>query len=354
MVALEFLFHFLRRCFKSDSENALELKALRSQLAIIQAQILDKKLTKPNTTKHFRELWIFLSKRLDGWKDALMLVKPETVLKWYERRFKARWRRKSQGRPRVSVEIIALIKRIHKENPTLSPEKIHERLVDLNICDAPAPNTIAKYIKPKRKPPTDRQRQSWKTFLRNHAKGIWALDFATVVTLRFKVLHVLFVVSHDRRRIEHFAVTEQPSGNWVAQQMRNATPFGRQPKYLIHDNDPVLTCRFFQGFLARLGVISKRITPRSPWQNGIAERLIGIVRRDLLDHVIPINERHLMILLKEYVEYYNNVRTHQALDGGTPCMREPPPRTLARDTVLKATPILGGLYHRYDKSGRSA
>jgi len=188
--------------------------------------------------------------------------------------------------------------------------------------------------------------------LRNHAKGIWAIDFAMVATLRFKILHVLFVVSHDRRRIEHFAVSAHPSGNWVTQQMRNGTPFGRQHKYLIHDNDPVLTCKFFQGFLARVGITSKRITPRCPWQNGIAEHLVGIVLRDLVDHIIPLNERHLTALLKEYVEYYNNVRTHQALGGEAPVQREPPPRTWAKDTALRAKPILGGLYHSYEKRSR--
>ena len=350
MIVLQFLFLFLRRRFKSDADNALEIIALRSQLSIIQTQIHNRKLPKPRTTEQFRKLWIFLSQRFDSWKDTLMLVKPDTVIRWHRRRYKALWRRKSLGRPRVSREIIALIKRIHQENPTLSPEKIHERLVGMNIYDAPAPNTIAKYIKPGRKPPTDRQRQSWRIFLRNHAKGIWAMDFATVITLRFKVLHVLFVISHDRRQIKHFAVTEHPSGNWVTQQIRNATPFGRQPKYLIHDNDPILTCKFFQRFLGRLGITSKRITPRSPWQNGVAERLIGTVRRDLLDHVIPLNERHLTALLTEYIEYYNNVRTHQALDGETPNKQEPPPGTWTKNTILKAKPILGGLYHSYEKS----
>ena len=134
--------------------------------------------------------------------------------------------------------------------------------------------------------------------------------------------------------------------------MRNATPYGRQPQYLIHDNDPVFTCKFFQGVLVRLGIRTKRITPRCPWQNGIAKRFIGTVRRDLLDHVIPLNEKHLTGLLKEYVAYYNNTRTHQALDGGTPIQREPPPGTWAKDTVLKAKPILGGLYHSYEKRSK--
>jgi len=325
VIVLQYLFYFLRRRFKSDAENAMRDIAMCKQLAAFQTQMIDGKIPRPKVTEQFRELWIFLSQNFDGWKEALVLVKPETVLRWYRRKFKDHWRQKSQGRSKISREVIEQIKQMHRENPTLSPEKIHERLVNMNIYDVPAPNTIAKYIKRKRKPPTDRQRQSWLTFLRNQAKCIWAIDFATVVTLKFEVLHVLFVISHDRRRIEHFAVTKHPSGNWVAQQMRNATPFGRQPKYLIHDNAPVFACKFFQGFLIRLGIISKRITPHSPWQNGVIERLIGTVRRDLLDHVIPLNEKHLTILLKEYVGYYNNVRTHQALAGGTPIKREPPP-----------------------------
>jgi len=128
-----------------------------------------------------------------------MLVKPETVIGWHKRAYKFYWRRKSQGgRPKISHETIALIKRIHKENPTLSPEKIHERLVALNIADVPAPNTIAKYIRYKRKPPTDKQMQSWKSLLRNHAKGIWSMDIATVSTLTFKTLHILLIISHSQ------------------------------------------------------------------------------------------------------------------------------------------------------------
>ena len=339
----EFLFFCICACFKSKAELIKEVAALREQLAIVYTQIVDGKIPKPRATKQFREFWVFLSQNFDGWKEVLVLFKVDTVLGWHKLGFKNYWRRKSQGRPKISREVITKIKQIHRENPTLSPEKIYERLVNMNILDAPAPNTIAKYIKCKRKPPTARRGQSWLTFTRNHAKKIWSIDFATVVTFDFKVLYVFFVISHERRQIEHVAVTAHPSGNWAAQQMRNATPYGRQPKYLIHDNDPVLTCKFFQGFLIRLGIISKRITPRSPWQNGVAERLIGIVRRELLDHVIPRNEQHLNVLLKEYVEYYNNVRTHQALDGGTPIEREPPPRTWMKDTVFEAKPIWGGL-----------
>jgi len=250
----------------------------------------------------------------------------------------------------VSQATITLIKRIHKENPTLSPEKIHERLIVLNVADAPAPNTIAKYIRDKREAPTDRQKQSWQAFLHNHATGIWAMDFAVVPTILFKPLYVLLIVSHHRRAIEHFAVTTHPTAEWLIQQIRNATSFGKQPKYIVHDNDAVFKSELFRGFLARINIVSKSITPRCPWQNGICERLIGIVRRELFDHIIPLNQRHLERLLAEYVDYYNNVRTHQTLGGESPVKADSPPKTLTENTRLSSRPVLGGLYHAYQKA----
>ena len=162
-------------------EKDLEIIALRSQLAIVQQNIITRKIAKPRFTVAFRQLWVLLSKRLPDWKSALILVKPETVVGWHKRAFKVYWRRKSRGgRPHISNTTIALIKRIHRENPTISPEKIRERLIALNITDPPAPNTIAKYIQGERTTPTERQQQSWQTFLKNHAQGIWSMDFAVV------------------------------------------------------------------------------------------------------------------------------------------------------------------------------
>jgi hypothetical protein len=194
----------------------------------------------------------------------------------------------------------------------------------------------------------EKHTQTWKTFLLNH-KEIWAMDFATVTTLAFKTLYVLVIIAHDRRKMVYFAVTENPTAQWMIQQIRNATPFGIQPKYLLHDNGSVFVEKYFQNFLKSINVKSKRITPYSPWQNGICERFIGIMRRDLLDHIIPFNERHLERLLKEYVDYYNNVRTHQALNGETPIKSTPPKRTTSKNTFLHSKPILGGLYHSYEK-----
>jgi transposase InsO family protein len=334
-----------------DIDKDLEILALRSQLAIVQQRISARDTPKPRFTTAFRQLWVLLSKFFPRWKSALVLVKPETVIGWHKRAFKFYWRRKSKGgRPKISSVTIALIKRIHKENPTLSPEKIHERLLALNVIDTPAPNTIAKYIRDKQTAPTEKQNQSWQSFLKNHERGLWSMDFAVVPTLAFKVLYVLLTISHDRRRIEHFAVTEHPTAGWLIQQLRNATPFGRQPKYLVHDNDAAFKSELFQTFLAKININSKSITPHCPWQNGICERLVGIVRRELLDYVIPLNQRNLERLLTEYVDYYNNIRTHQSLGGHTPVKSAPLPKTAARDTVLTGRPILGGLYHGYDKA----
>ena len=247
MNILSFLYNFVKTLFKSDLQKDMEILALRSQLAVFQEQLTKQKITRPNVTDRFRRLWVFLSKVYPRWKDALILVKPETVIGWHKRAFKLFWRRKSKvGRPKISPATIALIKRIHRENPTLSPEKIHERLLDMNIADTPAPNTISKYIRAPHRPSTEKQKQSWKSFLRNQAKGTWSMDFAVVPTLLFKPLYVFLIISHGRRKIEHFAVTDHPTAAWVTQHVRNATSFGDQPEYLLHDNDAAFKDQGFQ------------------------------------------------------------------------------------------------------------
>ncbi len=321
----QFFLWMFRSKLLSDINKDLEIVALRSQLSIVQRQILDRKIPKPHLTPAFRQLWILLSKFVPGWKSSIFLVKPETVISWHKKAFKFYWILKSKkpGRPKISRQTIALIKRIHKENPLLSPEKIYERLIDLAVIDAPSPNTISKYIPKIRKSPSEKQKQSWTTFLKNHRKEIWAMDFFTVPTLYFKVLYVFILISHDRRNIEHFAVTTNPSSAWVAQQIREATPFGSTPKYLIHDNDSTFTSRELQNFLANTNIKSKKTGFKCPWQNGTCERTVGILRQELLNHIIPINEKHLKYLLKEYiVNYYNPARTHQGIDCQTPILKE--------------------------------
>jgi putative transposase len=302
-------------------------------LSVFQRQIIDQKISRPHVTPAFRQIWVLLSNIFPQWKSALVLVKPETVIGWHKKAFKLYWMLKSKkpGRPKISCQTIALIKRIHKENPLLSPEKIYERLIDLAVTDSPSPNTISKYIPQIRKSPSEKQKQSWTTFLKNHRKEIWEMDFFTVPTLYFKVLYVFILISHDRRRIEHFAVTTNPSSAWVTQQIRKATPFGETPKYLIHDNDATFTSREFKTFLANANIKAKRTGFKCPWQNGVCERTVGILRQELLDHIIPINQQHLRHLLKEYIgKYYNSVRTHQSVDCQTPILKD----NLSETTVV--------------------
>jgi len=343
---------FFRTRLMSDFAKDMEILALRSQLSITQQQILNGKISKPRFTPAFRQLWRFLSRLLPNWQSALFLVKPETVIGWHRKSFKLFWTCKSRksGRPKISPATIVLIKRIHRENPLLSPEKIHEQLVNLGISDAPAPNTIAIYIPKSPKTPSEKQIQSWKTFLHNHRKGISAMDFFVVPTLYFKVLYVLVIISHDRRKIEYFAVTSNPSSAWVTQQIREATPYGTTPQYLIHDNDTIFISTYFQQFLKKANIKSKKTGFHCPWQNGICERVVGILRRELLDHVIPLNARHLESLLSEYInKYYNPARTHQGIECQTPVPSVEWTGSSVADTVLISEPILGGLYHIYKK-----
>jgi transposase InsO family protein len=223
-------------------------------------------------------------------------------------------------------------------------------MANLGISDVPARNTIAKYIPKPSKSPSDKQIQSWKTFLHNHRKGIWAMDFFVIPTLHFKLLFTLVIINHDRRKIEHFAVTYNPTSVWIAQQIREATPYDIAPEYLIHDNDAIFTSAYFQQFLSNTNIKSKKTGYHCPWQNGICERVIGTLRRELLDHIIPLNERHLEYLVREYIsKYYNPARTHQGIDCQTPIPSKEWPVSSAVETVLVSEPILGGLYHNYKK-----
>jgi transposase InsO family protein len=198
-----------------------------------------------------------------------------------------------------------------------------------------------------RKTPHDPSKaQSWKTFLENHREAIAAMDFFTVPTLTFGVLYCFFVIAHDRRRILHFNVTKHPTSNRVSQQLREAFPYDTAPKYLIHDRDSIFNTEVVETMKV-VGLRSVRTSFKSPWQNGIAERFVGSCRRNLLDHVIVLNERHLKRLMAEYVGYYHNDRTHLGLAKQTPTGRKTATGTTASAKVI-SMPRLGGLHHRYD------
>lgn len=242
-----------------------------------------------------------------------------------------------------------MIKRIHNENPLWSPERIYHQLINLGLSDIPCPNTIAKYVPAIRKPPSEKVHQSWRTFLSNHMHNTWAIDFFTLPTITFRILYVLVIISHDRREIKHIAVTAHPTADWTVQQLREATPFDERPKYLIHDNDPVFRSADVQQFLIATGIESVRTGYRQPQQNPFAERVIGVLRRELLDHIIPFDERHLCKLLKEFIgDYYHPIRTHGSLNHKPPLIHAPISQSRPFClTELQSEPILGGLYHSY-------
>lgn len=334
----------------SSKQNlALENIALRTQLALYQEKQQKGIIFKPRCTPAFRLIWVFLMKTFGGWQDALCIMKPETVVRWHKQGFKLFWRHKSRrknGRPAVSAEMRRLIRKISADNPLWSPERIHDQLVDLGY-NPPSPNTIRKYL-PKPTRDMSKSTQTWKTFLANHMDSTWSMDFAVVPTLTFRRLYVLIIVSHERRKIIHFGVTQHPTMLWVIQQLREATAFGVQPKYIIRDNDRIYGSGV-PTFLRNCGIEEVRIAYHCPWQNPFAERIIGILRRELLDHIIPLNEQHLHRLLKEYIEkYYHPVRTHSSLDHRPPIADLSVNKSqLTPDIVLESEPILGGLYQSY-------
>jgi putative transposase len=308
---LSIFLELIKLRFTSSLKKDLEIIALRSQVSLINHNIKTGKCPKPRATPAFRQLWVLLSFVYGKWESILAHFKPGTVIRWRQTAFKLHWFKKSKkkGRPPISQKAINIINEMYNKNHNISPKKIHDQLVLLNITDAPVPNTIAKYLSLLKKPPSpdtkkqpsEKQIQAWLTFLRNHAPHTWGMDFFTVSTLFFKVLYVLVIINHGTRKIEHIAVTANPDAFWLVQQLRNATPYDHQPKYLVHDNDAVFTSNLFQGFLASAGIKSKRTAIKAPWQNPYAERVTGTLRRELLDYMIPINERHLEHLLGEYV-----------------------------------------------------
>ena len=256
--------------------------------------------------------------------------------------YRLHWRsisRRGPGRPPISPELQALIRRLASENDWRA-RKIQAELEKLGFRVSLA--TVSRYL-PKRMPDFER-RQGWTTFLRNHRDAIAAMDFLVVPTVRFKLLYVWFVIEHGRRKILHVNVTEDPTSSWTMQQLREAFPDEHTTRFLIHDNDAIFSDRVAKA-INSIGIESARTAYRSPWQNGIAERWVGTVRRELLDHVIVIDEQHLRRVLREYVDYYNEERVHT-------CLRDSPHgrRTESRPSSgadIVGLPRVGGLHHRY-------
>ena len=270
--------------------------------------------------------------------DALAIVKPDTLVRWHRAGFRSYWRWKSRrrgGRPIVPVEIRRLIREMSIANPLWGAPRIHGELLKLGIDIGQT--SVAKYMARRRGPPS----QGWKTFLNNHADGIAAMDLFVVPTISFRLLYGLLIMGHGRRQILLFGVTSHPTAEWMANQLTEACGWEQAPRYLIRDRDRVFG-ELFVRRLRSMGIRDRPTSPRSPWQNGFAERLIGSIRRECLDHVVVFGERHLRHILLSYMKYYNEVRTHLSLEKDTPVSR-----AVERTGHILCRPVLGGLHHQY-------
>jgi transposase InsO family protein len=270
--------------------------------------------------------------------SALAIVKPETVIKWHRAGFRSYWSWKSRrggGRPTVPPEIRKLIREMSIANPLWGAPRIHGELLKLGVDIGQT--SVAKYMVRRRDPPS----QGWRTFLRNHADGIAAMDLFVVPTISFRRLYGCLILGHGRRHILWFGVTAHPTAEWIANQVTEACGWEQAPRYLIRDRDRTYGEVFIRR-LRSMGIRDRPTSPRSPWQNAYAERLIGSIRRECLDHVVVFGDQHLRHILLSYINYHNEIRTHLSLEKDAPISRAP---ELAGHILGR--PILGGLHHQY-------
>lgn len=332
-------FRLLFLLFGGHRAVALENIALRHQLAI-----LSRKVARPRLHQRDRLFWVWLSKVWCHWKTALVIVQPETVVRWQRNRFRRYWRQLSRpknsgGRPTISSKIRLLVARMAAANPLWGAPRIHGELLKLGI--EVSERTVSRLM------PRGNQRpsQTWCTFLENHCKELVSIDFFTVPTARMRVLFVLLVLAHHRRRVLHFNVTEHPNAKWTARQMVEAFPEDTVPTYLVRDRDKIYG-ECFREAMKAMGISEVPTAPHSPWQNPFAERLIGSIRRDCLDHVVVLSENHLRKTLNRYMGYYHRSRTHLSLEKDAPDPR--PIQTPEHGRIIEIAEV-GGLHHRYER-----
>ena len=310
--------------------------ALCHQLAVYKRTVARPKLRATD-----RLFWVGLARVWTSWRQPLVIVTPDTILRWQRRRFREHWTKLSGrprvGRPPITAETAALIRKMAVTNLFWGAPRIHGELRKLGIDVAE--RTVSRLLPRRPTPPS----QTWRTFLTNHVRDLVSLDFFTVPTARLRVLFVLIVLAHHRRRVVHFNVTDHPTAYWTAQQVVDAFPDDAAPSYLLRDRDQVYG-EHFRRRVKGLGISEVLTAPQSPWENPFVERVIGSVRRECLDHVLVLSERHLRRILTAYFAYYHCARTHLSLDKDAPDGRPIEPAERGR---IRPVPEVGGLHHRY-------
>jgi len=324
--------------FRGRASLEIELIALRHQVTVLRRQ----RPGRLHLSSLDRLLWVWLYRIWPQVIDAMVLVKPATVVQWHRNglRFYWRWRSRRPGRPKIGTEIRDLIRRMSRANPLWGAPRIHGELLKLGIKISQA--TVGRWMpwRPNVPSPT------WRTFLRNHLPDIAAIDMFVVATATFRLLYALIVLSLDRRRVVHFEVTPNPTQDWLSRQMTEAFPWDTAPRYLLRDRDKSYGSTFRHRVRA-MGITEIITAPRSPWQNPYAERLIGSISRECLDHVIILSEHHLRRVLSSYFEYHHDVRTNLSLNKD--CPRPRPVQLPSTGNNIIAFPEVGGLHHRYER-----
>ena len=332
---------------RSSAALKAENLFLRKQLALC----LERRI-KPRRATDATRLSLVLLSKLFAWRDALVMVKPETLIRWHRRGFRLfwRWKSKPRGRPCLPADLRMLIAEMARSNPTWGEERIAAELL-LKLGIRISPRTVRRYI-PDRGPGKGISSQHWMTFVRNHAQAIVACDFFVSVTAAFRILYVFVVLEVGTRRIVHLNVTAHPTAAWTLQQFREVLTGERPYRFLIHDRDSIYS-EEADSALKSIGIRVLKTPFRAPQANAYCERLVGTIRRECLDFLIPLNEKHLRKILREWVTHYNKGRPHSSLGPGIP----DPPANLpvwrssghlipAHHRVV-ARPILGGLHHEY-------
>jgi len=342
--------HFLRLCWRPSAVLAAENLFLRKQLACYQ----ERQVKPRRATDAARLALVWLGRWFD-WRQALTIVQPATFIRWHRQGFRLFWRWKSTpGRPPIPADLQALIRRMARENPTWDQERIANELL-LKLGLRVSPRTVRKYMPTPmdRKPRQRVSSQRWMTFVRNHAQAIVACDFCVVVTATFRLLYVFVVMEHTTRRILHTNVTAHPTAAWTLQQLREALPDGHSYRFLLHDRDSIFSRELDHG-IRNLGLRVLKTPPQTPQANALCERLLGTLRRECLDCVIPLTVHHVQRLLAAWVPHYNHSRPHMALGPGIP---QPPPslpvtlhahrHRLPAHVWVVARSVVGGLHHEY-------
>jgi transposase InsO family protein len=328
------LLHVLVSPFKTQARLEAEIIMLRHQLNVLRRRVPPK----PKLTVADRLFLVWLYRLFPSVLSAVTIIQADTIIRWHRAGFRLHWRWKSRslgGRPKTSAEVRRLIREMSLANPLWGAPRLHGELLKLGI--EVAQSTVAKYMARR----GGGSSQTWKTFLRNHGAGIAAMDFLVVPTVGFKLLFVLVILRHQRRRLISLSVTGNPTAEWIAHQITDAFPWNDAPDHMIRDRDRSYGHAVARR-LASMGIRDHPTAPRSPWQNGHAERLIGSIRRECLDHIVVLGETHLRRILTAYATYYNDVRTHLALGKDAPVRRP-----IQRFGEIAARPILGGLHHEY-------